>query len=222
MFSILLASCFQGNGDKARSEDDLWTRRVQRARMHALKKRVHPRLDEESTPHCFRAAKRHGGEQFRNLTKRPTKRHGTAIRRRSTRCSCSCSEYIILVLHRGRPRPRTKRPGITKTTYIFSTQFQTLKGKRDLRLGPASIIPSTNTMLGGAHLVYSSVPRVREGLSREDTSAREHVLLNYARVTASRETEVRGASQPENYARRLIRCAPSGPRGVKRNLNWWT
>lgn len=60
-------------------------------------------------------------------------------------CSCSCREYIILVLHRGRPRP-SKGPA-TKTTYIFSTQFQTLKGKRDPRLGPASIIPSTNTLL---------------------------------------------------------------------------
>lgn len=146
-------------------------------------------------------------------------RHG---HRRSTRAewrSCSCSEYIILVLHRGRPRPRTKRPGITKTTYIFSTQFQTLKGKRDLRLGPASIISSTNTMLGEGPLRVL-VRAAKYERARKDMSAREHVLLNYSRVTACRETEVRGVPQPENYARRLIRCAPSGPRGVKRNLNW--
>lgn len=119
---------------------------------------------------------------------RPT-RHS---HRRSTWRSCSCSEYIILVLHRGRPRPRTKRPGITKTTYIFSTQFQTLKGKRDLRLGPASIIPSTNTMLRGAPPSCTHPCREYKK-AREDMSAREHVLLNYSRVTVSRETEVRGA-----------------------------
>ena len=109
-------------------------------------------------------------------------------------------------------RPRTKG-WVTKTTYIFSTQFQTLKGKRDLPAGPASIIPSTNTMLGP--LADSScVDVVQEG-SRRCAPTREHVLLNYSRVTV-RTRERKGVERVAlslNYARGLIRYA-RGPRGA--------
>lgn len=97
---------------------------------------IHGDLISAHTSHCL-----WGGIQGRSFVISQNL-EPTAV---SVWCSCSCREYIILVLHRGRPRP-SKGPA-TKTTYIFSTQFQTLKGKRDPRLGPASIIPSTNTLL---------------------------------------------------------------------------
>lgn len=120
-----------------------------------------------STPHCFRVAKRHEASNFEISRNDRDPARPSSFDPRAEWRSCSCSEYIILVLHRGRPRPRTKRPGITKTTYIFSTQFQTLKGKRDLRLGPASIIPSTNTMLReGSPSCTRPCREVREGSRR--------------------------------------------------------
>ncbi|KYN08665.1 hypothetical protein ALC62_00336 [Cyphomyrmex costatus] len=119
-------------------------------------------------------------------------------------------------------RARTKG-WVTKTTYIFSTQFQTLKGKRDLPAGPASIIPSTNTMLGPL-ANSSSVDVMQEG-SRRCAPAREHVLLNYSRVTVN--LRERGKERREGCPL-LKLCAwayqicPRAKRRAKRNLNWRT
>lgn len=117
-------------------------------------------------------------------------------------------------------RARTKG-WVTKTTYIFSTQFQTLKGKRDLPAGPASIIPSTNTMLGP--LANSScVDVVQEG-SRRCALAREHVLLNYSRVTVNAREERSGEGCPLlKLCAWAYQICPRAKRRAKRNLNWRT
>lgn len=212
------------------------TRRVRRAQIAYIKKKKKKNASTHGSRRGEHASLFSRGEKARrraiSKSHETTERSGRPLdggrssprKRGAAAVAANISSSCCTAGDRGRA---PKGPGITKTTYIFSTQFQTLKGKRDPRLGPASIIPSTNTMLGGGsppspRLPSCTRPCREYEVSRGDTSAREHVLLNYARVTAPRETEVRGASQPENYARRLIRCAPSGPRGVKRNLNWGT
>lgn len=197
MFNALLTSRFQGNGDKARAEDDLWTRRVRCAQIAYIKKNASTHGSTRRA-RLIVFARRKGMEASNFEISRNDRRSGMArpfdaVRAAQTRRSCSCSEYIILVLHRGRPRPRTKRPGITKTTYIFSTQFQTLKGKRDLRLG--SCINYTfhkHDVRGVAPpLVYSSVPRVR-GLSRRYVGSEACVIKLCARHCVPRNGGARG------------------------------
>lgn len=122
---------------------------------HVPDARIHGDLISGHTSHCLRA-----GDTSRSfvISRNP---ETAAV---PVWCSCSCSEYIILVLHRGRPRP--SKGTATKTTYIFSTQFQTLKGKRDPRPGPASIIPSTNTLLSRALASERSAKFERAGFDR--------------------------------------------------------
>ncbi|EGI60100.1 hypothetical protein G5I_11734 [Acromyrmex echinatior] len=176
--------------------------------------------------HCFREA----SKQFRNLMKRPTRRgavwhgiawHGMAWHGMAWRSAAAVAANISSSCCTAGDRARTKG-WVTKTTYIFSTQFQTLKGKRDLPAGPASIIPSTNTMLGP--LANSScVDVVQEG-SRRCAPTREHVLLNYSRVTVNAGEERRTG---EGFCCPLLKlCAwtyqicPRAKRRAKRNLNW--
>lgn len=115
-------------------------------------------------------------------------RRGMAVRLRAIQCGAAAvAANISSSCCTAGDRARTKGR-VTKTTYIFSTQFQTLKGKRDLPVGPASIIPSTNTMLRAPRVLVVRRRSTRES-SRRCAPAREHVLLNYSRVTASCEHE---------------------------------
>ncbi|KYM82329.1 hypothetical protein ALC53_07332 [Atta colombica] len=138
--------------------------------------------------HCFREASR----QFRNLMKRPTRR-GAAWHGMAWRSAAAVAANISSSCCTAGDRARTKG-WVTKTTYIFSTQFQTLKGKRDLPAGPASIIPSTNTML--SPLADSSC------VDREERSGEGCPLLKLCAWT--------------------YQICPRAKRRAKRNLNWRT
>lgn len=137
-----------------------------RRELHTLKKRVHLQLTS------LFSAGRYASRRFRNLTKRPSAFdsrdaawRGVARRGAARRGAAAVAANISSSCCTAGDRARTKGR-VTKTTYIFSTQFQTLKGKRDLPAGPASIIPSTNTMVGPPSRYSSCADVVREALSR--------------------------------------------------------
>jgi len=124
-------------------EDDLWIWHIRHV-LHTIKNRVYSQLDERR---CLIVFVKYGTGNFEIIW---NDRCGMTVwlarcctaRRSAAAVAANISSSCCTAGDRAHTKGR-----VTKTTYIFSTQFQTLKGKRDLLAGPASIIPSTNTML---------------------------------------------------------------------------
>jgi len=118
-------------------------------------------------------------------------------KRAPSRCAAAVAANISSSCCTAGDRARTKGR-VTKTTYIFSTQFQTLKGKRDPPAGPASIIPSANTTLGPPRAPLA--PCCARGGS---------CVIKLFRGVAVRP------SRPLLTRARALSDMPVGPRGVK-------
>jgi len=121
---------------------------------------IRPRMTYE--PRCKSGDR--SGEEYRLFSRsRLSKSRETSGRACAAAVAANISSSCCTAGDRARTKGR-----VTKTTYIFSTQFQTLKGKRDPPAGPASIIPSANTTL-------ASSPRHSRRVARGRL-----VLLNYS------------------------------------------
>lgn len=147
-------------------------------------------------------------ERFRNLTKHTTGARRVRLRATAAAVAANISSACCTAGDRARSKGR-----VTKTTYIFSTQFQTLKGKRDLlgwscinytfhkhdvrggrrgRGGPPSFVYARRVSRGeGGRRGLAEMIRmyVRRG-------SEAYVLLNYSRVTASLGRDGGGGGAP--------------------------